>query len=266
MADTLRLPLFQVDAFTSTAFRGNPAAVVPLQAWPSDALMQAIAEENNLSETAFFTRDGNHYRLRWFTPVQEVDLCGHATLAAAHVLCQHSGVPLQQVKFQTRSGELNVTLNDSFYEMDFPALSLEKVEPPEALIRGLRAIPVDVYAGMDYFVVLKDEQAVRSISPDFAEWLKLDRRGVIVTAPGTQSDFVSRCFFPKLRINEDPVCGSAHCMLTPFWSIFFEKNALHAQQLSARGGELHCELIGERVRLRGKAVTYLIGAITVPVL
>ncbi len=265
MTTTIRLPLFQVDAFADQAFRGNPAAVVPLQQWPSDEVMQKIAEENNLSETAFFAREGAHYRLRWFTPVQEVDLCGHATLAAAHVLCQHSGLPLQVVKFVTRSGELTVTLNDGLYEMDFPALPFEKVDAPEALQRGLCAAYVDVYAGKDYLVVLKDEQAVRALKPDFTQWLQLDRRGVIVTAPGQNTDFVSRCFFPKLRVNEDPVCGSAHCLMTPFWSIFHNKTVLKAQQLSQRGGDLQCELHGDRVRLKGKAITYLIGAITVPV-
>jgi PhzF family phenazine biosynthesis protein len=264
MTTTQRLPLFQVDAFANTAFRGNPAAVVPLQQWPSDALMQAIAEENNLSETAFFAREGAAYRLRWFTPTQEVDLCGHATLAAAHVLCQHSGLPLQQLKFLTRSGELIVTLNDGFYEMDFPALPLEKVEAPESLQRGLCAAYVDVYAGKDYLVVLKDEQAVRALKPDFTQWLQLDRRGVIVTAPGDQCDFVSRCFFPKLRVNEDPVCGSAHCLMTPFWSMFHNKTSLLARQISARGGEIQCRIEGDRVFLKGQAVTYLIGAITVP--
>lgn len=251
------LTLYQVDAFTDTLFTGNPAAVCPLESWPDDDLLQKIAEENNLSETAFFVPEADGYRLRWFTPVEEVDLCGHATLASAHVLFKHLGYQHEQIRFQTRSGELLVSRADKGYLMDFPVTIPEVTEPPSALLQGSGVVPVAVLKAFDYILVLENEEQVRSLTPDHNLWKDLDARGVLVTAAGNSVDFVSRCFFPGLNVNEDPVTGSAHCELAPYWSKKLQKTTLLAKQLSSRGGTVHCDIRGERIFLTGNAVDYM---------
>ncbi|RUO36276.1 PhzF family phenazine biosynthesis protein [Aliidiomarina sanyensis] len=265
------IKLYQVDAFTERPFGGNPAAVCPLGGWPEDTLLQAIAEENNLSETAFFVPEGAGFRLRWFTPKAEVDLCGHATLATAHVLFARLAYEKPEVTFYTRSGELRVKRVSEGYQMDFPASIPLPVDPPQALMVGLGVAPEQVLAAYDYVVVLGSEKEVRELNPDFQTLSELDGRGVLVTAPGEDVDFVSRCFFPKLRVNEDPVTGSAHCELAPYWAERLNKHNLRAKQLSARGGQLQCMVevneethAAERVLLVGKAVDYLDGMIRLP--
>lgn len=254
--------MFQVDAFAERVFAGNPAAVVPLDQWPEDALLQAIAAENNLSETAFFVPEKEAYSLRWFTPRAEVDLCGHATLAAAHVLFEHLGHANDIVRFSTRSGHLSVHREAGGYCMDFPAVISVATATPGDLIDGFCGRkPIEVLAGPDYLAVFKSERDIRALAIDPATLSRLDRRGVIATAPGQEVDFVSRCFFPKLGVEEDPVTGSAHCQLTPYWSARLQTSQLRADQLSRRGGSVHCRLIGDRVKLSGFAVTYLVGQI-----
>ena len=258
MSSKDRLPLFQVDAFAGRVFEGNPAAVVPLEQWPADALLQAIAAENNLSETAFFVPEDEGFRLRWFTPRAEVDLCGHATLAAAHVLFEHLGHADEFVRFHSRSGPLSVRREGGGLCMDFPAVASTPVQTPGELIDGFRGRkPLAVLAGPDYLAVFESEQDIRDLAIDPVALSLLDRRGVIATAPGEQADFVSRCFFPKLGVEEDPVTGSAHCQMTPYWAQRLGRDELTARQLSVRGGSLHCRLRGDRVELLGGAVTYL---------
>jgi PhzF family phenazine biosynthesis protein len=259
----MELKLFQVDAFASRVFEGNPAAVVPLDAWPDDSLLQCIAEENNLSETAFFVPLGGGYRLRWFTPQAEVDLCGHATLAAAHVLFEHLGHPGGMVEFDSRSGALRVKRVDGGLQLDFPAIACHQIEGSEALAGALGASPEAVFEGADLMAVFASKAQVHELQPDFSALSRLPGRGVIVTAPGADCDFVSRCFFPKLRVEEDPVTGSAHCQLAPYWAERLGRERLLGKQLSARGGEVICETAGERVRLTGRAVDYLIGTLRI---
>ncbi len=263
----MRLKIFQVDAFAQKAFDGNPAAVCPLDEWPTDQLMQKIAQENNLSETAFFVPFKNGFRLRWFTPLEEVDLCGHATLATAHVLFNHLRHLLKNnddITFYSNSGELQVRQTAQGICMDFPAVPNKVVVAPTDLLLGLKGItPTQVLAGSDYLVVLENEQQLKEIQPDFSHWLNLDLRGVILTAQGTDYDFVSRCFFPKLGVNEDPVTGSAHCQLVPFWSDQLNKTEFHALQASNRTGKIKCELKSNRVLLTGRCVDYLVGEIHV---
>ncbi|MCF2947170.1 PhzF family phenazine biosynthesis protein [Paraglaciecola aquimarina] len=262
----MKIKLFQVDAFAANVFEGNPAAVCPLDDWLPDVLLQKIAEENNLSETAFFVLTDTEITLRWFTPKAEVDLCGHATLAAAHVLFQHLAYGKSEISFQTKSGELVVSKTDSGYAMDFPASVLTPVEPPADLLLGLGGIkPLAVYADFDYVVVLDNEQVVRKLTPQFVSWLNLDLRGVVVTAiaDDENTDFVSRCFFPKLDVNEDPVTGSAHCELAPYWAKQLNNSKLIGKQLSSRSGLMGCELIGDRVMLTGGAKDYLQGVIII---
>lgn len=260
----MKLVQYQVDAFASRPFEGNPAAVCPLDEWLSDDLLQDIAEENNLSETAFFVRSADRFHLRWFTPVAEVDLCGHATLAAAHVLFELLDYSKQKVVFHTRSGELTVSRSAGQYAMDFPSQPPQPCAAPEALSAGLRAQPTEVLAFADYVAVFDDAAAVKSLTPDFSALRKLDLRGVIATAPGDSEDFVSRFFAPKHNIEEDPVTGSAHCELAPYWSRRLGKTTLTARQVSRRGGDLLCELVGDRVILTGAAVTVMETQITLP--
>ena len=260
----MKSKIFQVDAFASAVFEGNPAAVVPLEAWLADPLLQAIAAENNLSETAFFVPAADGFRLRWFTPNSEVDLCGHATLAAAHVLFEHLGWSATVIRFASNSGPLVVRREDGLLAMDFPAVASTPVIAPPDLEAGLGVLPEAVLAGTDYLVVLDSAAAVEAVKPDFVRLARLDRRGVIVTASGNDEDFVSRCFYPALDVNEDPVTGSAHCQLAPYWADRLDKTRLAARQLSRRGGQVDCELQGERVVLRGRAVTYLEGMIRLP--
>jgi PhzF family phenazine biosynthesis protein len=253
----LKLKQYQVDAFTDKVFGGNPAAVVPLSSWPDDSLLQAIAEENNLSETAFFVPSKKGFHLRWFTPVKEVDLCGHATLATAHVIFEILGHPRQVITFETRSGELLVERKGKLLEMDFPACPPRSCEISETLAQGLGQRPIEVLAADDYLAVFDSEATVRAIAPNQALLAQLDLRGVAITAPGVDVDFVSRFFAPKFGIPEDPVTGSAHCELAPYWANRLGKNILTAKQVSRRGGHLTCELRAGRVILSGAAVTFM---------
>lgn len=261
----MQLRQFQIDAFSAQVFAGNPAAVVPLSEWLPDDALQAIANENQLSETAFFVPQGDDYALRWFTPTREVALCGHATLATAHVLFHHIGVTAPKLAFHTMSGVLHVARDASTLWMDFPALPAEPCAAPEALTEGLGVAPEAVLAGEDWMVVLADAAAVDSVEPDFNQLRQLDRRGVIVTAVGAGPvDFVSRFFAPRYGIAEDPVTGSAHCATAPYWSRRLGKSALIAEQRSRRGGRVQCLVRGDRVQLGGEAVTFLEGQITIP--
>lgn len=255
----MSIPLYQVDAFASRAFSGNPAAVCLLSTWLEDGVLQAIAAENNLSETAFIVEIGNRYQLRWFTPLTEVDLCGHATLASAFVILNYIYPTRNQVVFETRSGELRVSRRENLLYMDLPALPPIPCECPSQLIQGLGIRPQAVLRSTKYLVVLESENAVRSLRPDINLLKQLDLPGIIVTATGAKSDFVSRFFAPKVGVNEDPVTGSAHCILTPYWADQLGKTSLYARQISQRGGELFCELQGERVIIAGHAVLVLRG-------
>ncbi|GFO67173.1 putative isomerase [Geomonas limicola] len=253
----MRITQYQVDAFATRVFEGNPAAVCLLESWPEDGLLQAIAAENNLSETAFVTGGGGRYQLRWFTPVAEVPLCGHATLAAAHVLFRHAGAAEPALRFATLSGELLVSREGAGYRMDFPAQKVTPCPLPEALVAGLGRRPLELYAAEDYLAVFDSEEEVRAVTPNFERLGELGLRGVIVTAPGRELDFVSRFFAPKLGIPEDPVTGSAHCALAPYWAKRLEKGVLKAAQLSRRGGRIDCEVQGDRVVMAGMAVTFM---------
>ena len=259
----MEIPLYQVDAFASEVFSGNPAAVCPLKSWLPDDLMQSIARENNLSETAFFVPEGDAYRIRWFTPEAEVDLCGHATLASAHVIFAFLDMEGSRVSFLSQSGPLSVTRNRDLLTMDFPAQPPEACEVPDRLVAGLGAEPLELLCSQDYFAVFESEEQVLAIAPDMETLSGLGLRGVIVTAPGTEADFVSRFFAPGIGIPEDPVTGSAHCALVPYWSRRLGKAVLHARQLSRRGGELFCRDRGERVEISGRATLYLAGTIVV---
>lgn len=258
----MEIKIYQVDAFANKAFEGNPAAVCPLDEWLCDELLQKIAEENNLSETAFFVAKGSGFSLRWFTPEDEVDLCGHATLAAAHVLFQHFGYAKESILFYTKSGELEVGRSRSEYSMSFPAVEAEPIDTPAVIKEALGVVPTKTLVAFDYIVVLDSESQIKALSPDFVKLQALDLRGVVVTAPGDGTDFVSRCFFPKLRVNEDPVTGSAHCELAPYWAKKLTRHQLIGKQLSQRTGLVQCEVIGDRVILSGSAVDYMSGIVT----
>lgn len=260
----MKLSMFQADAFTSELFKGNPAAVVPLDSWLDDELLLSIALENNLSETAYLVPNGEGYHIRWFTPGVEVDLCGHATLASSHVIFAELGFTGQTIQYQSRSGPLEVEIGERGYIMDFPAEAQTPCDIPEEIVKGLGLSPAAVYKGTDYLAVVESQQVVEQLAPDFREIARLDSRGLIVTAPGDDCDFVSRCFFPQTGVDEDPVTGSAHCQMTPFWTECLGKREFVARQLSTRGGEVKCELKGERVRLEGKAVTFFEGTIQIP--
>ncbi len=259
----MNLQIFQVDAFTSKPFGGNPAAVVPLTEWLSDELMQNIAAENNLSETAFFVPADDGYSLRWFTPTFEIDLCGHATLATAHVLFEELGYEESTLRFHTKSGELTVERAEGRLVMDFPSRPAAAHDAPEGLFEAIGKEPIEVLRSRDYFLVYETEQDILDIKPNFSRLGEMRTHAVIVTARGETSDFVSRFFAPEAGINEDPVTGSAHCNLIPFWSERLGKNEMFARQVSARGGELFCELVGDRVKIGGNAVTFLKGEIRV---
>jgi len=256
-----RIPLYQIDAFTDRLFAGNPAAVCPLPAWLSDEQMQAIGAENNLSETAFFVRRGEVYDLRWFTPAVEVDLCGHATLASAFVIFQYLEPEWSEVRFETRSGPLVVEREGDLLVMDFPAREPARCEMSAALAEALGAAPLELWESRDYMALYESEEQVRGLKPNMDALARVGHFAVIVTAPGREADFVSRFFAPAGGIPEDPVTGSAHCTLVPYWAKRLGKTRLHARQVSQRGGELFCEHRGERVRIAGRAVRYLEGAI-----
>ncbi|MHC1725976.1 MAG: PhzF family phenazine biosynthesis protein [Syntrophobacteraceae bacterium] len=261
----MKIPIYQVDAFTSEVFSGNPAAVCLLDGWLPDSMLQAIAAENNLSETAFLVRDGDGYALRWFTPLTEVWLCGHATLASACVLFDLKEWPHETVCFQTiRSGKLIVEKKEHLFEMDFPSRPPVGNRPAGELIGALGIRPQKVlYSEEDWLVIVESEESVRDLEPDFNAIARLDCRGVIVTARGEKADFVSRFFAPKVGVAEDPVTGSSHCVLTPYWAGLLQKESLHALQVSKRGGELFCRDRGKRVSIAGKAALYLEGMISV---
>jgi len=253
--------MYQVDAFAGQVFSGNPAAICPLEAWLPDAQMQSIAAENNLAETAFFVPNGGGYKLRWFTPAVEVDLCGHATLASAYVILNELTPADRSVSFETKSGVLTVTREGDLYSMDFPSRPPQECEVYPELVPALGGRPEKVLAARDYLVIYGSEEEVRALRPDMAALMKIDRFAVIATAPGREADFVSRFFAPAKGVPEDPVTGSAHCTLIPYWSKRLGKQKLHAFQVSPRGGELWCEDRGERVTMSGKAVRFFEGAI-----
>ncbi|EAY29667.1 PhzF family phenazine biosynthesis protein [Microscilla marina] len=261
-----KLPIYQVDAFADAVFKGNPAAVVTLEKdWLSDELLQNIAAENNLAETAYIIKRKDHYDIRWFTPATEVDLCGHATLASAHVILNLLEQKNKQVVFQShRSGTLTVTQNKEQLELDFPTDVLEKTDLPEALIQGFGVVPTEIWKGKtDYMLVFDTQDQVEALQPNFHWVARVEARGIIVTAPAkdTSIDFVSRFFAPQSGIDEDPVTGSAHTSLVPYWAKRLNKTTLVAHQVSPRGGIVHCQHQGERVKLAGKSSLYLEGNI-----
>jgi PhzF family phenazine biosynthesis protein len=258
----MNIPIYQVDAFTDKLFGGNPAAVCPLEEWLSPELMQNIAAENNLSETAFFVRKGKIFELRWFTPMIEVDLCGHATLASAHVIFNHLDYSEEQISFSTVSGKLAVTREKSRLILDFPATPPSPVEIKEELIQGLGKRPNEVHKSRDYLAVFGSEADILSLKPNFDILGSLDSLGIIVSAIGENCDFVSRFFAPAAGVDEDPVTGSAHTTLIPFWAERLKKKVLHAFQISRRKGELFCELAGNRVKIGGHAVTFFVGEVS----
>lgn len=257
----MKIQLFQLDAFTQQLFRGNPGAVCPLEIWLDDDILQAIATENNLSATAFVVPRDNDYHIRWFTPEKEIDLCGHGTLISGHVVMNILEPGREHVIFQSSSGPLPVSKEAEGFVMDFPAHNYVACETPQLLIDALGIEPTAVFATKRYMTVLDSEEQVRQLIPNMDLMRKLDLTSVVVTAKGEHVDFVSRCFAPKEGINEDAVTGSAHCLLAPYWSERLGKIKLKAQQLSKRGGELHCEVKGDRVLLSGFVKPYLSGII-----
>ena len=258
----MKIPYFEIDAFANKRFHGNPAGVCPLEKWLDDVTMQNIAAENNLSETAFFVARGTEYELRWFTPSVEIDLCGHATLASAFVLFSELGRSGSSVRFHSKSGPLTVSRNLDILTLDFPSRPPGSCTASDALICGLGKKPAQILKARDYFAIFETAEDVRSLKPDFGLLGTLDQK-VIVTAPGTDCDFVSRFFAPTDGVPEDPVTGSAHCTLIPYWSARLNKTKLFAKQISRRGGELFCELAGDRVLIGGKAVLYSRGQIEI---
>ena len=258
----MNLTIYQVDAFTKEVFRGNPAAICPLENWLEAELMQRIALENNLSETAFFVKNRDVYEIRWFTPTFEIDLCGHATLASAFVIFEVLKLEEKLIKFHShKSGELSVEKQGDVLILDFPSRPVSPADAPNGLIEAIGKQPKEIFKARDYFLVYETEQEILDIAPDFTALLKIDAHGFIVTAKGETSDFVSRFFAPEVGVFEDPVTGSAHCNLIPFWAQRLGKTKLFGRQISARGGELFCELKGERVKIGGNAVLYLKGEI-----
>ena len=261
------LELYQVDAFTKTVFKGNPAAVVPLQDWLEEDVMQSIATENNLSETVFFVpKDDAAFHIRWFTPVAEVRLCGHATLAAAHVLWNEMGHQQESLLFESLSGPLQVERDNDLITLDFPSSELSKVDRMPGLTSALGGECIELIRGRDDFLALvEDQKQLLDLRPDFGALSQLPARGLIVTAPGDEEgvDFVSRCFYPKYGVDEDPVTGSAHTLLTPYWANRLGVDDLRAKQLSKRGGELMLQFKGERTKISGHAVTFLKGSIRI---
>ena len=255
------IPYFHVDAFTGEGLLGNPAAVCPLDTWLSDEELQRRAAEHNLSETAYFVPEGDGFHLRWFTPAVEVDLCGHATVATAHVLYHHLGYKRDGITFASKSGTLRVEREGDRLVLDFPSRPASKCDLPVELREALPIQPLECWKARDYMVVYAKPEEVAALKPDFGWMTKLAAVGIVATAPGRDEDFVSRFFAPRSGILEDPVTGSAHCTLVPYWAGLLGKNTLLARQISPRGGEVFCELCGDRVRLGGRARTYLRGEI-----
>jgi PhzF family phenazine biosynthesis protein len=260
----MNLKIYQLDAFTDKVFGGNPAAVVPLTEWISDELMQKIALENNLAETAFYVLEEDKYHIRWFTPTVEVDLCGHATLATAYQIFHYENYSNSIIEFTSRSGILKVEKQGDLLELDFPMDKLTPSETPQALIEALGATPKETIKGLtDYMLVFENEDQIKSFKPDLRKIASVKCRGIMVTAKGDEVDFVSRFFGPASGVDEDPVTGSAHTTLTPYWAKVLGKTTLSAKQVSSRGGELMCTLVGDRVKIAGKVTPYLMGEITV---
>lgn len=260
----MKIAIFQVDAFTNELFKGNPAAVCPLDEWLTDGMLQNIAAENNLPETAFFVKEKEGFHIRWFTPSTEVSLCGHATLAAAAVIFRKLGYKQNQITFNSRSGVLNVKRDMDSFVLDFPSDKPAAIDKDEEILNAIGMEPVEWFkCAEDYLLVYQNEGEISSIKPNFSELAGITQRGVIVTAPGTQTDFVSRFFAPAIGINEDPVTGSAHTALTPYWAERLNKEKLNALQLSPRGGRLSCTNKGERVEIGGRVAFYLQGLIEV---
>ncbi len=261
----MKLQLFQVDAFTDQVFKGNPACVVPLKEWLADDVLLKIAQENAVAETAFFIDKGDHFYLRWFTPEIEMDLCGHATLATAHVIKAELNYKEEVVRFHSQSGELAVQETNGLYTLDFPSRPPEPAELPKNIKQSLSIQPQAVFKARDYVLLYESEQEILDLMIDrvLFDPINLDPGGVIVTARGNEVDFVSRFFTPQASILEDPVTGSAHCSLIPFWAKRLKKTEMEAQQLSSRGGSLHSQLNGDRVLISGQAKTYLRGWINV---
>jgi PhzF family phenazine biosynthesis protein len=260
----MTIPFYEILAFTNRLFAGNPAGICILKEWLPDQLMQKIAAENNLPETAFFIDRGSYYDIRWMSPTAEIDLCGHATLGSAHVLFQHLGRSGTSLKFQSQSGELRVDRGDDRLVLDFPAQPAISCDAPPSLADSLGAQPQEVFKGRDYMAVFERQEHVAALTPNFTQLSKLDGQGVFVTAPGNDCDFVSRYFAPRVGVPEDPVTGSIHCVLIPYWSKRLGKRELRARQLSKRGGELFCEDRGARVGIGGTAITYVEGEIQIP--
>ena len=262
----MKLKIIQVDAFAEKVFSGNPAAICMLDDWLADKLMQQIGMENNLSETAFVVKEEAGYRIRWFTPTVEVDLCGHATLAAAKVLFDKQEFAGNEVVFYSKSGQLKVTKEiNGKLKLNFPVAPFELVsDPPASILTALKIGSAIIYKGsFDYMAVIENQEQIESLDPDYNLLATLKSRGIVVTAPGNEVDFVSRCFYPQTGVNEDPVTGSAHTMLTPYWAGILGKNKLSAIQLSYRRGNLECELSGDRVYISGNAIVYMTGEIEI---
>lgn len=258
----MKLDIYQADAFTSEVFGGNPAALVPLKEWLPDETLLNIAIENNLSETAYIVPDGEKFHLRWFTPGGEVELCGHATLATSFIMFDQLGYDKDMITFSSLSGDLFVHKKDNGLMMDFPIWDREQIETPEEVIRAFGREPVAYFKGHDDMAVFDDPQFIRELKPNHSALKELSSRGVLVTSRGDQDyDFISRAFFPKLGIEEDPVTGSAHCILTPYWAEQLGKTSMKAHQASARGGDLWLNLKGERLEITGQAVMYMKGEI-----
>jgi PhzF family phenazine biosynthesis protein len=262
----MKINLYQIDAFTDKLFAGNPAAVCPLDEWLEDEVLQKIAIENNLAETAFFVKlENDNYHLRWFTPEIEIDLCGHATLASAFVLFEELAYPYDKIIFESKSGLLSVSKTDDYLELDFPSRPPAQAELPVAISQALNIQPQEVWKARDYLLVYDSEEDIKNLKPNIGqlEQVNIDPGGIIVTAKGNEVDFVSRFFTPQASVFEDPVTGSAHCTLVPYWAKKLNKTGFHARQISPRGGELFCNLKGERVYIRGKAIKYLTGTIEI---
>lgn len=259
----MELTLYQIDAFANRVFEGNPAAICPLDDWLPDELMQSIAAENNLSETAYFIKTSNGYHIRWFTPTHEVDLCGHATLASAYVIFNILGYEKNEIIFESKSGLLKVTQNNDWLEMDFPSQAPVQCPIPEQILSAFNDKPIACLKSEDYIVVFENEESILNASPDLVILSELDLRGIAITARSKEYDFVSRFFAPNYGINEDPVTGSAFTQLIPYWSRKLNEKSLSAKQVSKRGGEVKCVDSGDRVKISGKAAKYMTATIEV---
>lgn len=259
----MQLKMYQIDAFAKNVFEGNPAAVVPLEEWLDDALMQKIAMENNLSETVFFVKEGVNYHIRWFTPIAEVDMCGHATLASAYVLFELLNYLNNEIVFDSKSGELRVKKENGKFVMDFPAQEISTCQVPYAISEAFEVKPKESYKSMDYLLIFENEEDVLNAKPNLQKLKNIDARGVIITSKSKEYDFVCRFFAPKIGVDEDPVTGAAFTQLVPYWSKVLGKEEFKAKQVSQRGGEVFCKLQGSRVEIAGYGLKYLEGVIEI---